>query len=741
MQNATIAMDHASTPSPAPTSYRTTNRPLEPLRPALLARYDNLDRLRYEYPLVLIEGDEETPLIRPLSRIIDEILRATAPKGSDGEALRQQVLKLETAIRQRVASGREGLLSEIWNECVAELLKESGQTPFGELDQKFDLVRQKIKINGQIIGCHRATPAKVFSHVWKIIHKARSRRFRNKVDGLVLKLTDILKSDHMKSDEAHGAPALSSAMGKDGDNSIDFGSLSQVLHRARPEDRLPPARVGRIQHSLNVLQSQAFFGPARTTFNEPEKAVCYRYVFRSCSEALDAYRERLPDVVEFTKALTIAELEVDNKYRPDLHDKIFERFDESDLTPEQMELLPPALILLHDGVTDSAEISRAFEALACGLPIKVVVQVDDILGSTSPEPALNSFGAGTTRLGAMAMGLNNAFVLQSTSAHLYRMRGGILRGMQYAGPTMFSIYSGATDTAQGIDPYILAAAATESRAYPNFTYDPSAGKDWAQRFDLSANPQVDKDWPKHELVYEDKVGQKQNETVAFTMGHFALCDERYRRFCRKNHQEDWDGEMIPFSEWLKISAESREIRHPYLLGVDAENKLHRVVVEDKIVAASRRCNDAWRRLQELAGINNSHALALLAEEKRKREALAREQSQSDAQSASISDSATQGEPAAKAPDPAPVVEELDDDAPWIETARCTTCNECKQINDKLFAYDENMQAYIADPDAGTYRQLVEAAESCQVSVIHPGKPRDPNEANLEELMERAEPFN
>ena len=55
-------------------------------------------------------------------------------------------------------------------------------------------------------------------------------------------------------------------------------------------------------------------------------------------------------------------------------------------------------------------------------------------------------------------------------------------------------------------------------------------------------------------------------------------------------------------------------------------------------------------------------------------------------------------------------------------------------------YTKLYEAYIADPDAGTYRQLVEAAESCQVAIIHPGKPRNPNEPNLDELIKRAEPF-
>jgi hypothetical protein len=58
----------------------------------------------------------------------------------------------------------------------------------------------------------------------------------------------------------------------------------------------------------------------------------------------------------------------------------------------------------------------------------------------------------------------------------------------------------------------------------------------------------------------------------------------------------------------------------------------------------------------------------------------------------------------------------------------------------MFAYNENKQAYIKDADAGTFRELVEAAESCQVAVIHPGKPRNADEPGLEELIERAKEF-
>jgi ferredoxin len=89
---------------------------------------------------------------------------------------------------------------------------------------------------------------------------------------------------------------------------------------------------------------------------------------------------------------------------------------------------------------------------------------------------------------------------------------------------------------------------------------------------------------------------------------------------------------------------------------------------------------------------------------------------------------------------AAAVAERNPDEAWIETARCPSCNECQNINDKMFKYNDNKQAYIVDVRLGTYRQMVEAAEACQVSIIHPGKPWNPDEPGLDELVARAEAF-
>jgi pyruvate-ferredoxin/flavodoxin oxidoreductase len=78
--------------------------------------------------------------------------------------------------------------------------------------------------------------------------------------------------------------------------------------------------------------------------------------------------------------------------------------------------------------------------------------------------------------------------------------------------------------------------------------------------------------------------------------------------------------------------------------------------------------------------------------------------------------------------------------PYIQLELCTACNECTNLNKKMFAYNAKKQAYIKDPRAGTFRELVMAAEKCPVSIIHPGTPLNPKEKDLEKWVKRAARF-
>ncbi len=282
----------------------------------------------------------------------------------------------------------------------------------------------------------------------------------------------------------------------------------------------------------------------------------------------------------------------------------------------------------------------------------------------------------------------------------------------------------------------------DARAFPALAYDPAAGPDWASRFSLEGNPQPDRDWPVQTLAYEDEAHQRQCEDIAFTLVDFAACDRRFARHFAKVPRAKWDEKMVPVSQFATSERDGAFTTAPCLLMVDRENRLQKLIVDDKMIREARRCIEMWRSLQELGGIHNSHAARLLererkiwAEELRRETELRQPLPGAPAETPAAIVAAP-----AMAPAPIEATAEKPSDDPYIETSRCTSCNECTQINDKMFGYDANKQASIVNPDAGTYRQLVEAAESCQVSIIHPGKPRNPDEPGLEELLARAEPF-
>jgi hypothetical protein len=309
-----------------------------------------------------------------------------------------------------------------------------------------------------------------------------------------------------------------------------------------------------------------------------------------------------------------------------------------------------------------------------------------------------------------------------------------------------------------VEPYLKAAAATESRAFPCFVFDPDAGTDRAARFSLEGNPQVAADWPSHALDYEDSEHKRQCETLSFTLADHVAGERRHAGHIATVARKDWHEGMVAVDAFLELGDKAGVNTVPYVWVIDASRRLQRAIVDQRLVDGARRCRDQWRGLQELGGIHNSHATVLLAQarqawQQEKEQLLADRQAADKEMPAApavvpatvaapqdLAANPAQGAEAAAAQAvtaPAPV---MNPDQAWIESIRCTSCNECTGINKRMFAYDEDQRAYIADADAGTYRQLVEAAESCQVCIIHPGKPRNPDEPGLDELMQRAEPF-
>jgi hypothetical protein len=715
------------------------------LRPALLARYRDLAKLRYDFPLVLIDADQGE-CVRSLSSVVDALVREISPPGLDGEGLRRQVLRVEREIRRIVAGGARGTLATLWEQTVARLGCEPGGAQLAALLAQ---AGRALHVDGELADCDRQLPARLLTHVWRATQDRKARRARADINALIVRLTDILRADFVRSEAGRRPESLKAAFGGGHQSMFDFEAMSGLLQHAPAGQRLPDARRQRIERALTALRSQRFFGAPPGALAAPAGEAPYEFAFRRSADAAAAFRARVPAMVELVKAMSLAELEADGRYVEATHDAFFEAFDENALGTRDLGLFPDYLVCLEGG-RDAAEHVTLMELLSSGIPVKVLVQVDDILEDAGLGEGHFAYGVRSMQVASTAVGLTDCFVLQSTSSNLYQVRRSLERGMSYPGPALFSVFSGAASGAGRLPPYLVAAAAMQSRAFPAFTYDPSAGAGLVDRFSLEDNPQPHADWPVAQLEFADAELQRVTEPAAFTFLDFVAFDGRHARHFARTPHAAWNGHMVPVAEWLARPPASGSDLVPYLLAVDDDDVLQRVIADDQVVQAARRCRETWRRLQELGGVKSSHAERLLEREKSVWEAQKQKEIEAIrstvAPAASVTSAAadasaivvpTEAQTAAAA---APTAAERSKDDAYIETIRCSTCNECTQINDRMFAYNDDKQAYIKDLGAGTYRQLVEAAESCQLSIIHPGKPRDPNEPGLAELLERAQPF-
>lgn len=751
------------------------------LCPVLFAGYSDLTSLRYDFPVILINGPHHSAPMRSLTSIMNDIIDSLAPKGSEGEFDRKQLLELERQIRSYAASGDKGTLSKFWKKAQADLIRGTTSSERKALKACLDQARTLVDVDGEVIDCNEHTCSKITEHLWDFEVTAKAIRFRKRVGALILRLERILEADFQISGDAQDPANLKGAVGDALASSFDFKALSDLLKGSDTHDVLPVTRKERIENSLKALKQQRFF--ATSYLDTDERAAdeaglkVHKYIFNTCTKAHDAFLDRLPEMVELIKAIAIAELEIVNGYKDGFDDDFFLGFDQTSLMPEDLELFPSYLAVCCGQPWSTTEKGRIIETLSSGLPIKIMVQTDDILPPSSFGAGPFSWGLSGAQLAGLAVGLGSAFVLQSTASNLYQLRSELQAGLAAPGSALFSLFSGAgaqTSEKQlaGTNrngSYITAAAAMEARAFPTFVFNHEAGSDLAARFSLLNNPHSRSDWTSYSLDCEDDDLQRTTLDFAFTIADFMATDERYRNHFVKVVKSDWVSDMVSVGEYLATSSGDMSDKIPYVLMINEAGEASRYVVDDTVIRATKRARDIWHDLQELGGINNSHARKRLEEEYEVWEAKKQDELESlrvemaAAAPVSVQDvnapsamsetlapavrQATDADAGTAMPSPqgaelketAPEPQVQNDD-PWIETVRCTTCNECTDLNNQIFAYDDNMQAYVANPDGGPFRDIVVAAENCQVAIIHPGKPRNSNEPGLPDLIKRAELF-
>ena len=396
------------------------------LRPAALAGYADLTRLRYDFPLVLIDTPSGERFAEPLSRLVDAALDQLASH-ADAERIRQHAFKLEQRIREKLVAGESGLLSEIWHKAAQELGKKD---PL--VSDSLTRLKELITQDGALLDCNGALPGQLIGHAWKLSQQRRAERFNEEVERLILKLSEIIEADYAISSASRSAENLRDAFGTGPLESFDFDAMSNLLKKVSVRENLPKRRRARIQKLITTLRSQRFY-PTESALKTP-----YSFAFDTCSAAFKAYCERQSKAIELARAMAMARMEIKGEYNEERHDVLFDSFGENGLDAEARGIFPDYLVRINAAALTGTEQGVLTDILSADLPIKILVQTDDILETSPIENGHLAFTLRSKQLVRMTMGMG-VYVVQSPAASLARMQQPIQRGLEHAGAAVLRL--------------------------------------------------------------------------------------------------------------------------------------------------------------------------------------------------------------------------------------------------------------------------------------------------------------
>jgi len=643
--------------------------------------------------------------------------------------------------------------------------------------------------DGACLGCGEKTVIHLFTSTVTALMQPRVKKHLEKVDDLINRLEQHIRLRLANTMDLSDTAAIGAAVDAHREHDLTLSHLSGYLEQSHEGQPLDPdwlRWVSQVLEKLRHLKWQYVEGPTKNgraamgiinatgctsvwgstyPFN-PYPFPWTSHLFQdSPSMAMGIFEGHMSKMAEGFKAIRMAELELAGEYRVEKHDQFFKRFNWKQFSEEEFLLCPPVVSVGGDGAMYDIGFQNLSRMLMSGMPIKVLVLDTQVYSNTGGQACTSGFISQVSdmapygkdwhgkeemrkEISLIAMGHRTTYVLQSSQAHVSHLLEGYIEGLNSRHPALFNVYAvcppehGVGDDAAEMQ----SKMAVESRAYPLFRYDPDAGSDFAECCSLEGNPAPDEDWPLYKVDYVDEAGKQASIETPMTFADFAFTEGRFRKQFRKAPPETWNDDMVPLHEFIDLDQDDREGRFPFIWVVDGKNRLMRALVSQELVHASEERRLFWRQLKSLTGLSGQVDVEQIAQQARAEMAqkltssliaLASQGFEGGTLTDVLVGTPAKGGDSARAGGNGGAALRQDYEPMWIETPECTACDECIEINPKMFAYNDQKQAYVVDARAGTFKDIVRAAEKCTAGVIHPGTPFNPNEKDLDKLVKRA----
>lgn len=638
--------------------------------------------------------------------------------------------------------------------------------------------------DGACTGCGEKSVLHIFTATVTTLMQRRVKKHVERINGLIEQLEQHIKMQLAQTVDLSDAPKVQQIIEAHKSGDLNLSALAAELDEGTagsPLDQDWLAWVTGLLKQLKELKWNYEVGHTQTgranmgftnatgcssvygsswPYN-PYPFPWTNHLFQDApSVALGIFEGHMVKMADGFKAIRMAEAAINGETNRQKMEDELRYYNWSKFTDEEFELCPPVVSVGGDGAMYDIGFQNLSRALMAGRPIKVLVLDTQVYSNTGGQACTSGFtgqvsdmapygkawhGKTEIRKEMSLIGAAHraAYVFQGNLANYTHMIEGFIDGINTRRPALFNVYTvcqpehGVGDEAT----FARSKMALESRAYPVLRFDPDAGDTWEDCLELEGNPAIDEDWPVYSIKYEDEDGNEQSMEVPMTFADFAVLEGRFRKHFRVAPQDTWNDNMVPIAEFIEMAEDEREGLFPYVWAVNKKNRLIRVLVAEELVRSTEERANFWRTLKSLAGLTKKVDPDAIAAQVRAETA----QKLATGLMQMLS-----GEGAAavlpKAPAPSgdggtpPAAAAAGHEPVWIDRNECTSCDECVNINPKIFAYDDEKKAYVKDPKGGPFKDIVRSAEKCTGQCIHPGTPYDPNEKGLDKLIKRAEKF-
>ncbi len=643
--------------------------------------------------------------------------------------------------------------------------------------------------DGACLGCSEKTVMHLFVATVEALMQPRVKAQVAKLEDLISRLAQHIQLQLVQEVNVGDTEALADILSRNADHDLTLSDIARQMEDMKGSQPIDPAWLKRVSGLLGQLKelkwryTEGTSGRGRSTMGMLNATGCTsvwgstypfnpypfpwsNHLFQdSASLAMGVFEGHMAKMAEGFKAIRAAELELSGQYREAEHEEFFTYFTWEQFTDQEFLLCPPVVAVGGDGAMYDIGFQNLSRAMMSGKPIKILVVDTQVYSNTGGQACTSGFigqisdmaqfgkvnkGKHEVRkeIGLIAMAHRTTYVLQSGIAHANHMIEGFIQGLMAQRPALFNLYT-SCQPEHGIGDdmgHHQAKLAVESRAYPLFRYNPDLGKTPQECFDLDGNPAMFEDWPSYSLTYLEGSREKTME-LPLTFADFAMTEARFRKHFRMAPPDTWHDDMVPLVDFMQLGVDEREGKFPFIWTLDKRQHLSRLLVDETMVLSCEERRDFWVMLKAIAGVKpKAPDTAGEIEEKTRRDVVRR--IASGLMRMAEGDEALPADPLEPAGDKviassgtAAPAAGSDYMAPWLDTEECTACDECTNLNPAMFAYNESKKAYIKDPLAGPYRDLVKAAEKCTAQVIHPGLPADRSEADIDKWIARGAKYN